>query len=226
MSAQEPSDQTALMASTIKGKLNTTIIGHPLFVYERVTSTNSRLKELAEKDIEEGCTLIALEQTQGRGRYGHQWESPAGKGLYMSILLQPSGPVHEAVAWLSLLGGLAVLNALEAYGINKLTLKWPNDVLAGNRKISGILVEPRVGGESMDFAVLGIGVNILQSADSWSNALKEKATSCFMEGCDAGYEDITCLILEQIEQEYFSLRNKNREQLMQLWVEHGATPEL
>jgi len=224
MSAPEPSEQTALITAGIKDKLKTKIIGHPLFVYEQVTSTNNILKEMAENNVEEGCAVIALKQSQGRGRYGRHWESAAGKGLYLSILLRPSGP-SQSIAWLSLLGGLAVLKALETYRINHLTLKWPNDVLAGGKKIAGILVEPRVGGGGFDFAVLGIGVNILQTADSWSNALKEKATSCLMEGCKASYEDITCAVMEQIEQWYFKLRDKTENQLIPIWIEHGAEPE-
>lgn len=125
-----------------------------------VASTGSTNADLALRCREpEGAVLIAEEQTAGRGRLGRQWDSPAGAGIWMSVLLRP-GPADWT--WLPLLAGVAVCEAIAAHagGAVDVGLKWPNDLLVGEAKAGGILIERHA-----DAAVVGIGIDVHQAAD-------------------------------------------------------------
>ena len=120
-----------------------------VFRYDRVVSTQALARTLLRDGMEEGTVVLASSQVSGRGRHGRRWTSPSG-GLYASLISQKR-PL------LSLRAGIGVAQALRAIGV-KASLKWPNDVLVGERKIAGILIEA-----SEDWAVVGIGVNIRTS---------------------------------------------------------------
>jgi BirA family transcriptional regulator, biotin operon repressor / biotin---[acetyl-CoA-carboxylase] ligase len=124
-------------------------------------STNADLSALAADGEPAGLVLVAGEQTAGRGRLGRAWSAPAGTALTVSVLLRPSVPATR-LGWLPLVTGLAVADAVRSVAGLDVGLKWPNDVLAGDRKLGGVLVE-RVGGT--DAAVVGIGVNVAMAAD-------------------------------------------------------------
>ncbi len=124
-----------------------------------VTSTSDLVWRRAAEGAEEGLVVLAREQTAGRGRHGRRWLSPPGN-LYASWLLRP-GAVPVGPASLSLVGGLAVRDALIAAGVPEgtLGLKWPNDILAGDAKLGGVLLEGR-GEAEAGTIVVGVGVNI------------------------------------------------------------------
>jgi BirA family transcriptional regulator, biotin operon repressor / biotin---[acetyl-CoA-carboxylase] ligase len=124
-------------------------------------STNADLAALAAEGEPAGLVLVAGEQTAGRGRLGRTWSAPAGTALTFSVLLRPAVPANR-LGWLPLATGLAVADAVRSTAGLGVGLKWPNDVLAGDRKLGGILVE-RVGGT--DAAVVGIGLNVAMRAD-------------------------------------------------------------
>jgi BirA family biotin operon repressor/biotin-[acetyl-CoA-carboxylase] ligase len=126
-------------------------------------STNDRLKQRARAGAAAWTVVLAGAQTAGRGRQGRGWASPAGN-LYLSVLLRPEPPVAR---WslLPLLAGVAVAEALEGEGLD-VSLKWPNDVVVGGRKVGGILAEATSGPDGLESVVLGIGVNVaLRPAD-------------------------------------------------------------
>ena len=129
-----------------------------LEVHDRIGSTNDRARELAEAGAEPFTTVIAEEQTAGRGREGRRWESPAGSGLLISVVAPPSSTADRAVV--PLRAGIATCRALEraAPGV-RATLKWPNDVLIEGRKVSGILCEA-----APQAIVIGIGINVRRGA--------------------------------------------------------------
>jgi BirA family transcriptional regulator, biotin operon repressor / biotin---[acetyl-CoA-carboxylase] ligase len=123
--------------------------------HESIGSTNDRARELARGGCSAWTLVRAASQAAGRGRAGREWVSPAG-GLYLSIVLRPAFP---EVGLLPLATGLGVRQALSAFGIDA-RLKWPNDVMASDRKIAGILAESASGRAGLEWVVLGIGVNL------------------------------------------------------------------
>jgi BirA family transcriptional regulator, biotin operon repressor / biotin---[acetyl-CoA-carboxylase] ligase len=137
----------------------TAILQRPPFTvhcFSSLPSTNDFLK--IQTDAPEFTCVIADEQTAGRGRRTRTWVSTPGDGLYLSLLLRP--PASANIALLSLLAAVAVAETLVQYNVAKLDIKWPNDVLLGERKVCGILVEGVSSGGQALRVILGIGVNL------------------------------------------------------------------
>jgi len=140
-------------------------------VVETATSTNAVVAERARAGEPAGLCVVAEEQTEGRGRLERTWVSPPRAGLTFSVLLRP---VSDQLGWVPLLGGLAVVRAVrEQTGVDAV-LKWPNDVLVGEKKAAGLLAEAVGGG-----VVLGVGLNVTTRADELPHAM---ATSLALEG--------------------------------------------
>lgn len=129
---------------------------------ETATSTNAVAADRARGGAEEGLVVVAEHQTAGRGRLDRAWETPARSSLTFSLLVRPTVPPGDW-PWLPLLTGYTVAKTLRAQGYD-VGLKWPNDVLAGDRKLVGILVE-RVETPAGPAAVLGVGLNVTLTAD-------------------------------------------------------------
>lgn len=120
-------------------------------------STNADLLALAETGAPDRTVLIAGEQTAGRGRRSRAWVSPPGTGLYLSVLLRPAGVAPAGLGTLAMVAGLALADTAASVGVLA-TLKWPNDLLAGDAKCAGVLAE--VAGEPDRGVVVGIGLNV------------------------------------------------------------------
>lgn len=148
-------------------------IGHCLIRLESCTSTNDIAREYALKGAAEGTVILAKEQTQGRGRQGRAWYSPKNKGLYLSIILRP--PI-SGLSLLPLLAGLAVEEALHRMGVS-VGLKWPNDLVWSGRKVGGILSEGNYSGNRLNFAVVGIGLNLHHEEEDFPQRLRQSAAS-------------------------------------------------
>jgi len=154
-----------------------------LVSHDTIDSTNEEAKRLAHRGHEAGVdgTLVwAARQTAGYGRRGRVWASPAGN-LYSSVLLRPRCPVLVA-AQLSFAAALAVADAItDVVGPGAaVRCKWPNDVLLGDRKVAGILLESEAGAEAkVDWVVIGVGVNVAHFPES----TETPATSLWAEGC-------------------------------------------
>jgi BirA family biotin operon repressor/biotin-[acetyl-CoA-carboxylase] ligase len=121
-------------------------------------SSNADLLAAAGAGAAEGTVLVAEAQTAGRGRLGRRWASPPRAGLTFSVLLRPGGVPAALLGWLPLLAGVAAVASVRAVAAVDASLKWPNDVLAGERKLGGILAE-RAG----TAVVIGIGINVWQA---------------------------------------------------------------
>ncbi len=138
-------------------------MGRRIHWVESTPSTNDIARRLAESGAEEGTTVVADAQTAGRGRHGRVWFSPPGAGLYVSLIVRPamgiSSDEHPA-ALLTLASGVAVAEAVRAVSGLPATLKWPNDVLIGGRKLAGVLTEAAVQAGDVQFIVIGLGVNL------------------------------------------------------------------
>jgi BirA family biotin operon repressor/biotin-[acetyl-CoA-carboxylase] ligase len=123
--------------------------------------------------------VVADEQTAGRGRGDHRWHSPPGGGLYVSVLLYPRFPA-SCGAWLTMIGALAVLDAIHALWppLRAISgLKWFNDVQLSGRKLAGVLVESAMLGDAFDYAILGIGLNASTHFDDAPDDVRARATS-------------------------------------------------
>ncbi len=135
--------------------------------FEAVDSTMDEAARLADAGAPEGTVVRADYQRAGRGRAGRVWESPPGAALLTTLLLRPDVP-PDRLGLLSLAAGVAVAEAIEAVGAGPVWLKWPNDVWLGGpvdgRKAAGILVAGRTRAEAVDFALVGIGVNVATPA--------------------------------------------------------------
>ena len=181
--------------------LDTPALGQPLIELEEVASTNDVLREMAGQGAAEGTAVVARRQTHGRGRQYRPWHSPLGLGLYLSVLLRPPWPASESGA-LALLAGVAVATALQQLGVPDLKLKWPNDVLAGGKKISGVLIEPALKGDHIDYAVIGLGVNVRHGAEDFPPELRGTATSCALMGLDCSLAQARAAVLAALDVAY------------------------
>ena len=148
------------VAATVEPLLQTSRIGRPYTFRPRVDSTNAEARRLAAAGAPHGTTVVADEQTQGRGRRGRRWWSAPGAGIWMSVLLRPRLPTGRAGV-LTLLAAVAVREAVAHRCGLELMIKWPNDLLAADgRKVCGILVELAADQEYLDHAIVGIGINV------------------------------------------------------------------
>ena len=146
------------------------------FVLLDVTdSTNRVAMEMAENGAPHGTVVVADAQTAGRGRMGRRWESPAGKNLYVSLLLRPTVPIVDAPS-LALVAGIALADAVEAVGVPA-ALKWPNDLYCGGRKAAGILAEMASDPDGVRHVVIGAGLNVNAAEDDFPPGLRGTATS-------------------------------------------------
>jgi BirA family biotin operon repressor/biotin-[acetyl-CoA-carboxylase] ligase len=157
-----------------------TRFGSKLQHFASVSSTNTMLLEAAASGAAEGTVYVADEQTAGRGRGGHAWHSAPGEGLYLSALMKPSLSLRDALH-LSLATGLAAWQAILETTAVSIDIRWPNDLLAGMKKLGGILVETAVepGSDRLRYAVIGIGINVHHAA--FPLELAEIATSLALE---------------------------------------------
>lgn len=150
-------------------------------VLPEVDSTNTLCKRLAAEDAPDGTVVMADRQTAGRGRRGRSFLSPAGMGLYLSVLWRPDCP-PERLLPLTALSAVAVCRAIERLGGAGAEIKWPNDLVMGGRKICGILTELSLEGESghVDYVIVGIGINCRQRQEDFPEELREIAGSLDM----------------------------------------------
>jgi BirA family biotin operon repressor/biotin-[acetyl-CoA-carboxylase] ligase len=136
--------------------------GQPLRHLETTGSTNDEAQRWALEGAPHGAVVRADEQTHGRGRQGREWCSPAGLGLYLSLILRPDIALSQ-VPQLTMLAGLGAARAIESETNLPANVKWPNDVILRGRKIGGVLSEARPHAENpqrVEFAIVGIGLNI------------------------------------------------------------------
>lgn len=182
-----------------------------LVALEAVASTNEEASRLAVEGAEDGTLVWARRQSAGRGRQGRVWNSPPGN-LYLSLVLRPDCPVNRA-AQLGFAAALAVGDAIGSVGpaLLEVTYKWPNDVLLNDRKVAGILLETRMhGAESLDWLVLGVGVNV----SSHPKDARLPATDLKFEGAPPSVEAVD--LLESFSRHFMTWTNR--------WLDDGFAP--
>ena len=150
-----------LVAATVRQGLFTRIVGRRLLYYPELSSTMDEAGKLGEGDTEEGAVVVAEVQSAGRGRQGRSWVSQPGN-LLVSVLFRPS---LDALPFISIIGGIAAARAVRKVTGLEVNIKWPNDLLIGGRKVAGILAESAIAGDTVWYAVLGVGMNVSLDTD-------------------------------------------------------------
>lgn len=150
-----------------------------LKVYSSLDSTNTEVRRLAVQGAPEGTVVIAEEQLQGRGRQGRSFFSPASTGLYMSLLLRPQEDTSPLL--ITTVAAVAVAEAIEEVTDIPAAIKWVNDIYCYNKKVCGILTEGSFAqdGSQLQYAVLGIGVNLASPTNGFPQEIKNRAGSLY-----------------------------------------------
>ncbi len=209
---------------TLRRQLDTRIIGVTIMRYERVASTNDIARDRARNGYPEGLVVLAEEQSAGRGRLGRSWVSPYGDALLLSILLRPVWlPPGEAFA-LTMMAGVALCEAVERVVSSPVQLKWPNDLLLfvdGEwRKSAGILTEVSVTSDTIEWAIVGIGVNVNQAPAGAVNGRNLQQTATCISAA-AGRRISRSSLLETLlttfDERYAQLQSGERGLLFNAW---------
>ena len=193
----------SLSAASITDNLETHFIGRRVICYPRLTSTMEVAKrEAARRGAAEGTVIVADEQTAGKGRLKRIWLSPKGN-IALSVILYPD------VAYLPsliMIASLAVVHCIEAVTGLKSQIKWPNDVLINGRKVCGILIESDVKGNMVDYAIIGIGVNINLRLSDFPDILSTATSLSHELGREVSRLDVIRQLLVEIERLYLTLQ--------------------
>jgi len=190
-----------LSPADISRNLKTDFIGKRVIAYPSLSSTNDIAKREAKKGAREGTVILAEEQTAGRGRLKRAWLSPRGS-IALSIILHPTS---AQLPYLIMVASLASARCIEKVGGLEAQIKWPNDVLINDKKVCGILIESDVRGSAVDYAVIGIGINVnLKTADFPEIAATATSLSQELGRELSRREMIRCLLVE-VESLYLAL---------------------
>lgn len=146
--------------------------------FERIDSTNTKAKQLAEQGEPEGTLIITQEQFAGRGRRGREWKAEKGSGIWMTLLLRPRIR-PEKVTGVTLLAAMAVSKGIEEVTAVRPMIKWPNDIVMGKRKVCGILTEMSAELSSIHYLVVGIGINV--NNREFPEEISQIASSVYLE---------------------------------------------
>ena len=185
--------------TTIADQIHTKWAGKTVHFARETDSTNLWIKRLAKEGASEGTLALAEFQSAGRGRLGRSWEVPEGTSVMMSILLRPKFEPQYAPT-LTLVMGMAVAKAVKNLGFD-VSIKWPNDVVVSHKKICGILTEMGVRDGKIDYAVIGVGINV--NIKEFPEEMVDKATSLYLEsGKEFDRSQIPGLVMEAFEEYY------------------------
>ena len=185
--------------TTIADQIHTKWAGKTVHFARETDSTNLWIKRLAKEGAPEGTLALAEFQSAGRGRLGRSWEVPEGTSVMMSILLRPKFEPQYAPT-LTLVMGMAVAKAVKSLGFD-VSIKWPNDVVVSHKKICGILTEMGVRDGKIDYAVIGVGINV--NIREFPEEMADKATSLYLEsGKEFDRSQIPGLVMEAFEEYY------------------------
>lgn len=193
-----------LLPELLQPLVRGTIFSEHIHHYYRAGSTNTIAMEAASEGAPHGSVFLAEQQTAGRGRGSNQWHSAESAGIYCSVIVRPTLPPSEVLV-LSLAAGLAVQAAVQEIDPREAPdLKWPNDLLIAGKKFCGILTEMNAEATRVRHIVIGIGINVNQSA--FPDGLQETATSLRMVTVDKWSRvDLCAALLKSLDREYQNL---------------------
>jgi BirA family transcriptional regulator, biotin operon repressor / biotin---[acetyl-CoA-carboxylase] ligase len=193
---------SALDAERLRARLGKQRIGREIVVLEETTSTNDAILHHAEPDTPEGLIIFSERQTAGRGQRSNVWESVGQKGLWFSILLRPKIDLAESPR-LSRWAVVAVAATIRRMLDITATIKPPNDVYVGDKKIAGVLVEMRAQANAPHIAIVGIGVNVNHTREDFSEPLRARAASLsILLGREVDREMLAFELLRELDRSY------------------------
>ena len=218
---------TDLSSEAIHAHLKTRVVGRDLRLLEEVDSTNAVAITLARQAARDGTAVVAERQTSGRGRLGRGWFSPRAGNLYCSVIHRPHAGAEDFSArltWIPLAAGLATARAIAAVTPLRPTLKWPNDVLLGDRKVAGILCEATGAPPGECSVVVGIGINVNIGAEDFPDEFRAQATSLAAEaGRSIDRSTLLAELLLQLEIAWDRLSEGARQPLLQDYTDLCST---
>jgi BirA family transcriptional regulator, biotin operon repressor / biotin---[acetyl-CoA-carboxylase] ligase len=213
-----------MLAPALKGTIFGADVHRTYHHYYKIGSTNIEAMESASAGAPEGSVFVAEEQTAGRGRGAHQWESAPAAGIYCSVVLRPALPPSEALV-LSLAAGLAVHSSVEQIDSRvSPDLKWPNDLLIEGKKFCGILTEMNSEPTRVRYIVVGIGINVNQA--KFPVGLQPIATSLrLVSGTEWSRVELCAALLKSLDREYRDLLEKPgaHESILRRFQERSST---
>ncbi len=205
------------LSEEIAAGLSTKIIGKEVHYFEKISSTNLFAKELANKNVKDGTIIVSDVQTQGRGRKDRTWFSPKG-GLWFSVILYPDLPPQKSMM-LTMAASISVFE-----GIKKTTgivpiIKWPNDLLINKKKICGILTEIDAELDKINFAVIGIGINV---NNTLYKDLEKYATTLTKEhGKNVLRVNLLKCILKNFDEYYMKIQEERYNEIREKWLSYS-----
>jgi BirA family biotin operon repressor/biotin-[acetyl-CoA-carboxylase] ligase len=206
----------------IEQSLNTRFIGKTIIYRDTIESTNTLAFSLALKGEQEGTCVIAEKQVGGRGRLGRRWFSPAGKNLYMSIILRPE-VAPQYVYPVTFVSSLAAWDTIKIVTGRESTLKWPNDVLMRGRKVCGTLLELSTETDMVKFVIIGIGFNINMKENELDDEIRQRATSLAIEMKKEYERTSVCgVLLTNLEKYYNLFKERGGQDICRMWEERSG----
>ena len=214
---------SSLPLEQISKSLTTRWLGRTVHFYKEVDSTNVTAMDLAQKDAPEGTVVLAEEQLHGRGRGDRSWHSPAGVGIYCSIVLRPELSLAKTML-LTLMTAVAIARAVALETDLSPRIKWPNDILINDKKIVGILLESKVGATGVEHAIIGFGINVNHTPADLPQELLLAASSLFIElGEPVDRSKLLTKILAEVEDLYERLQQGDLAIIHKEWRRFSAT---
>lgn len=216
-----------LRPDDIRSTLATKRLGQHLHIHQSLTSTNSEAMTLAQNGAEDGTVVAAESQSAGRGRHARTWFSPPGLNLYCSIIVRGLGQglsLADWLSWVPLTTALAVAEAVQETAAISLALKWPNDLLLGERKVGGILCESSLTLPDDPVVVIGIGLNVNVPGELFPDELRPIATSLFESSHQLiDRNRLLAQLLLELEQSLGELRDHGPSRLLQAYMRRCTT---
>ena len=211
-----------LLPGEIKNGLRTRFVGKDIVFFEEVDSTNRVAKQLAQKGAAAGAVVVAEAQGKGRGRLERPYFSPAGKGIWFSVILRPHILPQEAPKC-TLLAAVAVAMAMKRFGL-KAEIKWPNDILHEGKKLTGILTEMSAEIDRINYIVIGTGINVNMEEEEFPEELRAKATSLsIMKGERLPRVAFFQAVLEALDELCIVLEEDGFAPIIARWREYAVT---
>ena len=218
---EQPSIADPLEADSLQRLLTTRTLGRIVHVKAQTTSTNDDAKRLARDGAPEGTVVLADQQHRGRGRQGRNFASPAGVGIYVSLLLRPEIELSR-LPQLTLVAAVATAEAIAEVSALSVELKWPNDILIHGKKAGGILTESVFQADLSAVAIVGIGINVNTAPAQFPADLRHHVTSLALEaGRFVSRPPLIAAILGRFEPLYHTFQQQGLAPILPRWLDYG-----